>query len=123
VPRPFVLASVHEPSPSPPQLELPCLGSAVILRRPKPFRTRCSSSGLAALFLKVDATSPRAQESRPVDTSGEHMGTSETAKLFRHGRSQAVRLRKSFRLPGTGARVRRLGRGCPSSKFLRQRAA
>jgi antitoxin VapB len=39
------------------------------------------------------------------------MGNGETAKLFRHGGSQAVRLPKSFRLPGTEARVRRLGRG------------
>jgi antitoxin VapB len=39
------------------------------------------------------------------------VGNSETAKLFRHGGSQAVRLPKSFRLPGTEARVRRLGRG------------
>lgn len=38
--------------------------------------------------------------------------TSETgtAKLFRHGRSQAVRLPKEFRLPGKEVRVRRLGR-------------
>ena len=34
-----------------------------------------------------------------------------TAKLFRHGRSQAVRLPKAFRLPGTEVRVRRVGRG------------
>ena len=33
------------------------------------------------------------------------------AKLFRHGRSQAVRLPKEFRLPGTEVRVRRVGRG------------
>jgi antitoxin VapB len=33
-----------------------------------------------------------------------------TAKLFRHGRSQAVRLPKEFRLPGTEVRVRRMGR-------------
>jgi antitoxin VapB len=33
------------------------------------------------------------------------------AKLFMHGRSQAVRLPKAFRLPGTEVRVRRLGRG------------
>jgi antitoxin VapB len=39
------------------------------------------------------------------------MGNSETAKLFRHGGSQAVRLPKNFRLPGTEVRVRRLGRG------------
>jgi antitoxin VapB len=39
------------------------------------------------------------------------MGNGETAKLFRHGGSQAVRLPKNFRLPGTEARVRRLGRG------------
>jgi len=35
----------------------------------------------------------------------------ETAKLFKHGGSQAVRLPKDFRLPGSEARVRRLGRG------------
>jgi antitoxin VapB len=35
----------------------------------------------------------------------------ETAKLFRHGGSQAVRLPKQFRLPGKEVRVRRMGRG------------
>jgi len=39
------------------------------------------------------------------------MAASRTAKLFTHGRSQAVRLPKEFRLPGTEVRVRRLGRG------------
>jgi antitoxin VapB len=39
------------------------------------------------------------------------MAESETAKLFRHGGSQAVRLPKAFRLSGTEVRVRRLGRG------------
>ena len=34
-----------------------------------------------------------------------------TAKIFKHGRSQAVRLPKEFRLPGTEVRVRRMGRG------------
>ncbi len=34
-----------------------------------------------------------------------------TAKLFKHGRSQAVRLPKEFRLPGSEVRVRRIGRG------------
>ena len=38
------------------------------------------------------------------------MTESGTAKLFRHGRSQAVRLPKAFRLPGKEVRVRRLGR-------------
>jgi antitoxin VapB len=33
------------------------------------------------------------------------------AKLFKHGRSQAVRLPKEFRMPGTEVRVRRLGSG------------
>lgn len=32
-----------------------------------------------------------------------------TAKLFMHGRSQAVRLPKAFRLPGTEVRVSRDG--------------
>jgi antitoxin VapB len=36
---------------------------------------------------------------------------SATAKIFKHGRSQAVRLPKEFRLPGTEVRVRRVGRG------------
>ena len=33
-----------------------------------------------------------------------------TAKIFQHGRSQAVRLPKAFRLPGKEVRVRRVGR-------------
>jgi antitoxin VapB len=33
------------------------------------------------------------------------------AKIFKHGRSQAVRLPKEFRMPGTEVRVRRVGRG------------
>jgi antitoxin VapB len=37
--------------------------------------------------------------------------TTGTAKLFKHGRSQAVRLPKEFRLPGTQVHVRRVGRG------------
>jgi antitoxin VapB len=32
-----------------------------------------------------------------------------TAKLFMHGRSQAVRLPKEFRLPGSEVRVSRIG--------------
>jgi antitoxin VapB len=39
------------------------------------------------------------------------MSGKNTAKLFKHGRSQAVRLPKEFRLPGTEVRVRRMGRG------------
>lgn len=35
----------------------------------------------------------------------------KTAKIFQHGRSQAVRLPKEFRLPGKEVRVRRVGRG------------
>jgi antitoxin VapB len=33
------------------------------------------------------------------------------AKLFKHGRSQAVRLPEQFHMPGTEVRVRRVGRG------------
>jgi antitoxin VapB len=33
-----------------------------------------------------------------------------TAKLFKHGRSQAVRLPKEFRMPGNEVSVRRIGR-------------
>jgi len=39
------------------------------------------------------------------------MAETGTAKLFMHGRSQAVRLPKAFRLPGKEVRVRRVGRG------------
>jgi len=39
------------------------------------------------------------------------MVDTRTAKLFKHGRSQAVRLPKEFRLPGTEVRVRRMGNG------------
>ena len=39
------------------------------------------------------------------------MSEARTAKIFKHGRSQAVRLPKEFRLPGTEVRVRRVGRG------------
>ncbi|MFI5021481.1 MAG: antitoxin [Alphaproteobacteria bacterium] len=39
------------------------------------------------------------------------MAGAGTAKLFKHGRSQAVRLPKDFRLPGSEVRVRRIGRG------------
>jgi len=37
------------------------------------------------------------------------MTENATAKLFKHGRSQAVRLPKEFRLPGKEVRVRKLG--------------
>jgi antitoxin VapB len=37
------------------------------------------------------------------------MSETATAKLFMHGRSQAVRLPKEFRLPGKEVRVRRVG--------------
>jgi antitoxin VapB len=38
------------------------------------------------------------------------MSETGTAKIFMHGRSQAVRLPKEFRLPGKEVRVRRIGR-------------
>jgi len=34
---------------------------------------------------------------------------SATAKIFQHGRSQAVRLPKAFRLPGVEVKVSRIG--------------
>jgi antitoxin VapB len=37
------------------------------------------------------------------------MSDTGTAKIFMHGRSQAVRLPKEFRLPGKEVRVRRIG--------------
>lgn len=52
-----------------------------------------------------------------IDTNGIYqkrccaMSDSGTAKIFMHGRSQAVRLPKEFRLPGQEVRVTRVGRG------------
>ena len=39
------------------------------------------------------------------------MSASQTAKLFKHGGSQAVRLPRDLRFAGKEVRVRRLGRG------------
>lgn len=39
------------------------------------------------------------------------MSATGIAKIFKHGRSQAVRLPKAFRLPGKEARVSRIGSG------------
>ena len=39
------------------------------------------------------------------------MADTGIARLFKHGRSQAVRLPLAFRLPGDRVRVRRLGSG------------
>lgn len=39
------------------------------------------------------------------------MADTAIARLFAHGRSQAVRLPKEFRLPGDRVRVRRVGDG------------
>jgi len=39
------------------------------------------------------------------------MADTTIAKIFMHGRSQAVRLPIAFRLPGDRVRVRRVGRG------------
>jgi antitoxin VapB len=38
------------------------------------------------------------------------MSETKTAKIFKHGRSQAVRLPKEFRFLGSEVRVRRIGR-------------
>jgi antitoxin VapB len=39
------------------------------------------------------------------------MSDTGIARLFKHGRSQAVRLPRAFRLPGDRVRVRRVGSG------------
>jgi len=39
------------------------------------------------------------------------MAERSTAKLFKHGRSQAVRLPKEFRMEGKEVRIRRFGNG------------
>jgi antitoxin VapB len=42
---------------------------------------------------------------------GDDMAETAIARLFTHGRSQAVRLPKEFRLPGDRVRFRRVGDG------------
>jgi antitoxin VapB len=42
---------------------------------------------------------------------GDSMSHTGIAKIFMHGRSQAVRLPLAFRLPGDRVRVRRVDRG------------
>ncbi len=42
-------------------------------------------------------------------STGAPLSETATAKLFMHGRSQAVRLPKEFRMPGDRVRVRRVG--------------
>lgn len=56
--------------------------------------------------LTVDGEEPSAH-----DDKAEAPGETRKAKLFMHGRSQAVRLPKEFRLPGKEVRVTRLGDG------------
>jgi antitoxin VapB len=55
--------------------------------------------------------SPTVVDINVIYQEGRIMSETGTAKLFMHGRSQAVRLPKAFRLPGTEVRVRRVGRG------------
>ncbi len=49
------------------------------------------------------------------------MARDATAKLFMHGRSQAVRLPKEFRLPGKEVRVRRVGNNVVLEPMTRDR--
>jgi antitoxin VapB len=44
-----------------------------------------------------------------IDTKPKRDGMAKTAKIFMHGRSQAVRLPKEFRLPGKEVRVSKVG--------------
>jgi antitoxin VapB len=68
----------------------------------------------------VDGLRPCCELARGIDINGiyrcerpkvDFMSEGGIAKLFKHGRSQAVRLPQAFRLPGTEVRVRRVGRG------------
>ena len=44
-------------------------------------------------------------------TLGMRMSKTKTAKLFRNGRSQAVRLPREFRFEGNEVRIRQVGEG------------
>lgn len=46
------------------------------------------------------------------------MADTGIAKIFMHGRSQAVRLPLKFRLPGDRVRVRRVERGIPLEPLI-----
>ena len=46
-----------------------------------------------------------------VSINNVYLGLVDTAKLFKNGRSQAVRLPKAYRLPGSHVYVRKLGKG------------
>jgi antitoxin VapB len=50
-------------------------------------------------------------------------GGNKTAKLFMHGRSQAVRLPKEFRFEGSEVRVRREGKAVILEPIARDKAA
>ena len=47
------------------------------------------------------------------------MGKSGVAKLFKNGRSQAVRLPREFRFEGDRVRIRRLGQGVLLEPIIR----
>lgn len=59
---------------------------------------------------KVQAAEQTAK-GRTAETSNIDAAEVTTAKLFMHGRSQAVRLPKQFRFPGSEVRVSRFGDG------------
>jgi antitoxin VapB len=65
--------------------------------------TKRDSKGIAG---RRNARAPKQSDAEP----SKHRETG-TAKLFMHGRSQAVRLPKEFRFPGKEVRVRRMGNG------------
>jgi antitoxin VapB len=51
------------------------------------------------------------------------MGKTGTAKLFRNGRSQAVRLPREFRFEGDEVRIRRVARGVLLEPLIRDTAS
>ena len=59
---------------------------------------------------KATATKSVDPPAAPQRVAGSSEGSS-TAKLFMHGRSQAVRLPKEFRFPGKEVRIRRVDNG------------
>ncbi|HVB39329.1 MAG TPA: AbrB/MazE/SpoVT family DNA-binding domain-containing protein [Terriglobales bacterium] len=58
---------------------------------------------------KSGRAQPKARPKKPAKAAVEAAKPRDIARIFMHGRSQAVRLPKEFRLPGDRVRLRREG--------------
>jgi hypothetical protein len=111
VSRPIATPSrpVYFPAAIPNRRHRPGTAHQAIPQRPLPARCRHRRHEILEMGqLRWRISMVWNRRSAPVADTG-------IAKIFKHGRSQAVRLPKEFRLPGTEVRVRRVGRSLASS--------